>query len=293
MHPNISELLTHPVVITDGAWGTQLQLRGLPQGECPDAWNLTQPEKVREVALAYVNAGSKIILTNTFGGNICTLKKNGLESKAYEINRRGVEISRDAAGKDALVYASMGPSGIILMMGEVTEDELYTAFLNQAQALADGGADGLVIETMSDPDEAVLAIRAAKTTGLPVVGCMVFDSGKNLDRTMMGTSVEQAAEVMLKAGADVVGSNCGKGIESFIPICQRMSKAAGGKVWIKANRGLPQVMNGETTYAQTPEQFADYIPALLEAGAGFLGGCCGTTPDFIAAVSRKIQNLNS
>ncbi len=290
MHRLIEDLLAAGVTITDGAWGTQFQLRGLPLGAAPDEWNLTQPEKVMEVARAYVDAGSEIILTNTFGANYYTLKKSGLEDRAADMNREGVKLSKAAAaGTATKVFASMGPSGIILMMGEVTPDELYAAFATQAQSMAEGGVDGIVVETMSDPEEAAVAVRAAKTTGLPVVACMVFDSGKDGDRTMMGTTPEQAAESLLAAGADIIGSNCGKGIEGFVPICERLFKASGQKVWIKANRGLPTVADGQTVYTQTPEQFTDFAPALIAAGAGFLGGCCGTSPDFIAALKKKLQ----
>ncbi|MDO4585072.1 MAG: homocysteine S-methyltransferase family protein [Planctomycetia bacterium] len=289
MHPKLESLLAKKVVLTDGAWGTEFQKKGLPIGASPDIWNLTDPQKVEEVARSYVEAGSEIILTNTFGGNGFILRKSGQEEKVHELNREGVRLSKKAAGEEALVFASMGPSGIMLMMGEVTPDELYAAFEAQAIAMAEGGADGIVVETMCDPEEAALAVRAAKTTGLPVVGCMVFDSGKDLDRTMMGTTVEEAAEALLNAGADIVGSNCGKGIEGFLNVCQRLHAVSGQKVWIKANRGLPEVVHGMTRYAQTPEMFASFVPALLDAGAGFIGGCCGTSPEVIAAVKKRLQ----
>ncbi len=288
MHPLLQELIAVGPVVTDGAWGTQMQARGLPVGSCPDAWNLSEPGKVEEVARAYVDAGSRIILTNTFGANRFTLKKHGLEEKVAEINRAGVEISKRAAGDEALVFASVGPSGIMLMMGEVAPEELQEAFEVQTAAMAEGGADGIVVETMSDPAEMKLAVAAAKKTGLPVVACMVFDSGADKDRTMMGTTPEQVAEAALEAGADVVGSNCGQGITGFIKICQRLRAASGNPVWIKANAGLPQIIGGETVYTQTPEDFASHVPALVDAGAAFIGGCCGTNPDFTRAILAKL-----
>jgi methionine synthase I (cobalamin-dependent) len=142
---------------------------------------------------------------------------------------------------------------------------------------------------MSDPAEARLAVAAARQTGLPVVACMVFDSGANKDRTMMGTTPEQAAAALLAAGADVVGSNCGQGIAGFAAICRRLHDAAGGPVWIKSNAGLPQVLDGRTVYTQTAREFAEHVPRLVEAGAAFVGGCCGTTPEFIQAVKEKLQ----
>jgi methionine synthase I (cobalamin-dependent) len=144
---------------------------------------------------------------------------------------------------------------------------------------------------MSDPAEAKLAVAAARATGLPVVACMTFDSGKDLDRTMMGTTPEQAAEQLSEAGADVIGSNCGQGIEGFAAILKRLRAATDRPIWIKANAGRPEVVEGKTVWRQTSEQFASHVPALVEAGAGFIGGCCGTTPEFIKAVKEKIEAL--
>jgi len=288
MNPIIEKILAHGPVVTDGGWGTQLQARGLEPGECPDAWNLSHPEKVEGVARAYVEAGSQIILTNTFGANRITLAKYGLAEKAAEINRRGAKISQRGTGGQALVFASIGPTGKMLMMGETSEEEMRAAFAEQAQALKDGGADGLVVETMSDPAEAKIAVAAARETGLPVVGCMSFDSGKNKDRTMMGTTIEQAVNALIEAGADVIGANCGQGIEGYVPICQRLRAAAPLPIWIKANAGLPEIENGRAVYKRKPEEFAAWIPELLKAGASFVGGCCGTSPEFIKAVKKAL-----
>ena len=288
MHEVIARMIAAGPVLTDGAWGTQMQARGLDVGACPDEWNLSNPQAVEEVARAYVDAGSQVIITNTFGATRFSLARHGLEDKVVEINRAGAEISKRAAGDRAKVFASIGPSGVMLMMGEVAPDQLRDAFATQAQALADGGADGLVVETMSDPAEAKLAVEAARTTGLPVVACMVFDSGKDHDRTMMGTTPEDAAKMLAEAGADCIGSNCGQGIEGFLPICQRLHAASDRPIWIKANAGLPEIVAGETVYKQTPEGFADHVPGLIEAGASFVGGCCGTTPEFIRAVRNRL-----
>jgi 5-methyltetrahydrofolate--homocysteine methyltransferase len=199
-----------------------------------------------------------------------------------------VEISRQAARGRARVFASIGPSGKLLLSGEVTEEELRAAFAEQAQALAKGGADALVVETMSDLEEAKLAVSAARQTGLPVVACMVFDSGKDKDRTMMGNTPEQIAQALTEAGADVIGANCGQGIAGFVGICRRLRAATERPIWIKANAGLPVMVDGHAQYQTTPEQFAGFIPELLQAGASFVGGCCGTRPEFIAAISRKL-----
>ena len=288
MHALLKDLLAAGPVLTDGAWGTQLQARVLALGEFPDAWNLTHPDRVEAVARAYVEAGSQVILTNTFGANRLRLLEADLAEKVSEINRRGAEISKRAAGGRAKVFASIGPSGKMLAAGEVTTDELRAAFEEQARALATGGADGLVVETMSDLEEAILAVAAAKQTGLPVVACMVFDSGRNKDRTMTGVTPEQAAAGLAAAGADVIGSNCGQGIAGFVNLCRRLRAATDRPIWIKANAGLPELVDGRAVYRATPEEFASYIPALLEAGASFIGGCCGTSPEFIRAVDRTL-----
>jgi 5-methyltetrahydrofolate--homocysteine methyltransferase len=288
MHDLIARITAAGPAVTDGAWGTQLQARGLPVGACTDEWNLKQPDWVEEVARSYVEAGSNIILTNTFGANRFMLGRHRLADRVAEINRAGVAISRRAAGDRAKVFASMGPTGVMLMTGDVGPEQVQAAFAEQARVMAEAGADAIVIETMSDPAETVLAVKAAKETGLPVVACMVFDSGKDHDRTMMGTTPEQAAEQLAAAGADVIGSNCGQGIEGFVGICRRLHAATDRPIWIKANAGLPEVIGDRPVYRQTPQEFASFVPPLIEAGAAFVGGCCGTTPEFIRAVCEKL-----
>jgi len=288
LHPTLARLLTRRVVITDGAWGTQLQARGLSGGECPDAWNLSRPADVESVARAYVDAGSHVILTNTFRSNRLALAGYELANRVRELNVAGAQISLHATGAKALVFASMGPSGKMLMMGETTEEELKAAFEEQAEALAEAGVHGLVVETMSDLAEAMIAVRAAKSTGLPVVASMVFDSGKNKDRTMMGQTVEQCAVALADAGADVVGANCGRGIAGYLALCQRLAQAASLPVWIKPNAGLPGFVDGKLIYQTTPDEFAGFAPALMDAGARFIGGCCGSTPEFIRALAAKV-----
>lgn len=286
----LTDLLRHGPVVTDGAWGTQLQARGLAAGECPDAWNLTQPDKVVEVAQAYIHAGSRVILTNTFGANRLRLAESGLAEQTAAINRAGVELSRRAAKPaQAFVFASIGPTGKLLMAGDVAAEDLLAVFEEQASALASAGADALVVETMSDPEEAKLAVQAAKATGLPVVACMVFDSGKDKDRTMMGNTPEQVAQLLTEVGTDVIGANCGQGIAGFVAICRRMHAASNRPIWIKGNAGLPEMIDGKPVYRETPETFSHQAPALLAAGASFLGGCCGTNPQFIAALKARID----
>jgi 5-methyltetrahydrofolate--homocysteine methyltransferase len=291
MHAFIANLIKDGPVLTDGAWGTQIMKRGLKPGECPDSWNLSHPEKVEEVAREYVDAGSRVILTNTFGANRYALGKSGLADEVAEINIKGVEISRRAAGTRACVFASMGPTGKLLAAREVTENDLRQAFEEQAQAMARAAPDAIVVETMMDLTEARIAATAAKQTGFPVVACLVFDSGKARDRTMMGNTAEQAVEVLGGIGVDAIGANCGQGIEGFIPICRRMRAATGLPLWMKPNAGRPESVEGRAVYRTTAEEFVRFVPELVEAGANFVGGCCGTEPSFIHEMGRTLKDL--
>jgi len=291
MNALLYELIHAGPVLTDGAWGTELQARGLTSVEFPDAWNLTHSEQVAAVARAYVEAGSRVILTNTFGANRLRLEPHGLAGQAAEINRRGVELSRAAAQGRAAVFASMGPSGKLLLSGETTPDELRAVFEEQARALAVARPDAIVVETMGDLEEAKAALAAAKTTRLPVVVCMVFDSGKDRDRTMMGATPEQVGQELNTAGADVIGANCGVGIEAYVPVCRRLRASTDRPIWIKPNAGLPSVQAGKVVYRTSPAEFAAHLPALVEAGASFIGGCCGTNPEFIRAAQGVLQSL--
>ncbi|MDH3251847.1 MAG: homocysteine S-methyltransferase family protein [Ignavibacteria bacterium] len=281
MHQGLRHILSSTPVLCDGAWGTELQAVGLGAGECPDSWNLFHPEHVKRLAARYVEAGSRIILTNTFRANRIALQSYGLADQTTIINRAGVILSRAATQNLATVFASMGPTGKLLMAGDVTEDEVRLAFTEQAETLASAGASGIVLETFSDVAELTIALSAARATGLPVVASMVYDSGKERDRTMMGTTPEEAARAIEQAGADVIGANCGTGIEAYIPVCTRLRRATALPVWIKPNAGLPEMTGDRIVYRQTPEEFARHALALRDAGASFIGGCCGTTPEFI------------
>jgi 5-methyltetrahydrofolate--homocysteine methyltransferase len=282
----LHDLLAHGPVLTDGAWGTQMWARGLPPGELADLWNLSHPDRVEAVGKSYVDAGSQIILTNTFQANRFALRDGAQDVVA--INRAGAEISQRAAGEHARVFGSIGPTNTMLVSGDIDPDELRAAFAEQASALAEGGADAIVIETMSDLNEAVIAVEAVRSTGLPVVACMTFDTGKNKDRTMTGVLPAQAAERLVAAGADAIGANCGVGVDAAAPICAALASATDLPVWIKANAGLPELVGREVVYKMTPAEYAGHVEALLTAGAGFVGGCCGTTPEFIAAMARGL-----
>ena len=288
LHPQLAALLQKGPVLTDGAWGTELQKRGLAAGQPPEAWNLTHPDEVLAVGRAYVEAGSRILLTNTFGANRIRLAEAGLADQVQILNRRGVELSRQAAGAGVAVFASIGPTGKLLVAGEVTPEQVRSAFEEQAAALAEAGADGLVVETMTNLEEARLALSAAKSTGLPVVVCMVFDSGRARDRTLMGETPETVARALEAAGADVLGANCGQGIEGFVDLCRRFRAVTSLPLWMKPNAGLPEWVDGRPCYTTAPEAFATHALELRAAGADFLGGCCGTNPEFIRALGRAL-----
>ncbi len=285
--PLIDELISGGPVLLDGAWGTELQKRGLAVGEVPDLWNLEHADRVAEVARAYVDAGSDIILTNTFRANAIALTSHA--ENLDRVNRAGVEISKRAAGKRARVFASIGPSGKHLATKKLDEPRLRAAFEAQARALAAAGADAIVVETMTDIDEARVAVDAALATGLPVVASMVFGSGKQEHGGPTGVTPERAAEVLSSAGADVIGANCGNGIEGQVPICARLARATDRPVWIKANAGLPVPVGRKLVYRTTPEEFASQLGELIDAGARFIGGCCGTSPAFIAALRARLD----
>jgi methionine synthase I (cobalamin-dependent) len=280
----LTRWLSHPPLITDGAWGTELQKLGLAPGEVPDTWNLAHPERVQAVARSYAEAGSEIILTNTFRANAIALSMLTTD-QLDQINRAGVAISK-AAAKDALVFASIGPSGKLLASGEVSEQDLRAAFAAQAQSLAAAGADALLIETMSDIEEARIALAAARATGLPIIVSFAFDTGKNKDRTLTGATPERVAAAMAEAGADVVGANCGVGVEQAVDICARLKSACDLPLWIKPNAGLPVMEGAHARYLTSADFFASHFEAIRNAGASFIGACCGSTPEFIRALAN-------
>lgn len=289
MNITFEELLADAPVLTDGAWGTQLQVRGLAPGEFPDLWNLRWPHRVHEVAQSYVMAGSRVILTNTFGANPFRLAEINAQKQVREINCAGVWISQNAAADKAAVFASMGPSGKMIVSGDVTFYELHRGFRQQAEAFAEAGADAVVIETMSELEEARAALLAVRESGLPSIVCMVFDSGKDKDRTMMGNTPEEVAEALTKAGATAIGANCGQGIATAINVCRRLATATDLPVWMKPNAGLPELSDGAIKYKTSPQQFASYVPGLVEAGASFVGGCCGSNPEFIREIDAVLK----
>ncbi len=281
------------LLISDGAWGTQLVLRGLPFGSVPEMWNIENPDEVRATAQAYVDAGADIILTNTFGGSGIRLSRAGFAGDVIEINRIGAQLSRDAAGDDVLVFASIGPTGAFMRpLGIVSEADMIASFALQVQGFVAGGADGIVIETMSDLGEAKAALKAARdNSDLPVVVSMTFEEHKRGYSTMMGATPEQVAYELDAAGVDLIGANCGAGIEQVIGAVAALREHTRTPLWAKPNAGTPELVDGRTVFQATPEIMVQHLPMLAEAGAVVIGGCCGTTPEHIRLFALERYNL--
>lgn len=284
------------ILVADGAWGTALQERGLKGGESPELWNADHPELVFEVAESYIKAGSDLIETNTFGGNRYKLEYYKLGDRVSELNRMGVEISRKAAGENNWVIASIGPTGKMTITGEVTEDDFYRVFKEQAIALASGGADAAAIETMSALDEAVSAIKAVKAnTDLEIISTFTYEPTLQGEfRTMMGVGPAEAAVAAVNAGADIVGANCGKGYEGMKQIIEEIRNVLPDiPIIIQANAGLPELIDGVSVFPATPEEMANQNPIWIRAGVNIIGGCCGTTDKHIQVIRNAVDLSNS
>ncbi len=289
----LEKIRSGQVLLSDGGWGTFLQAKGLIPGECPELWNLNRRDEVLDIAQCYVSAGSDMVETNSSGGNSIKLAQYGLSGRTYEINKAAAEISREAAGDRIFVGGSISSTGKLLITGDITENELYDSFAEQAVALEEGGADILVIETMIALDEASVAVRAAReNTGCTIALTMTFTKTPSGDfRTIMGDSVADMVSAMKTEGAHIIGSNCGNGIADMVGIVGEIRKLDGlVPVLIHANAGLPELIDGKTFFRESPEMMASYVPGLIKAGTNIIGGCCGTTPDHIRAMAKALRH---
>jgi 5-methyltetrahydrofolate--homocysteine methyltransferase len=280
------------VRVTDGVYGTELQKKGLATGGCPELMNAEHPEVVQEIGRSYVEAGSDVIMTNSLGAHRFMLAHYGAAGRAGELAEAAATVSKRAVeGTDVKVFGSFGPTGKIVMMGEVREDELAAAFAETAEALARGGADAIVLETFNELAEAEIAVKAVKEVcKLPVVVSMAFAYGPDKSATMMGETPEQLAKMVEAVGADAVGANCGVGPQSYVKVARMLAEATELPVWIKPNAGLPVLKDGQTVFPMGPEEFASFVPELVRAGAKFIGGCCGTTPEHIRAIRKAVAS---
>ncbi len=285
----LSRLANSNILIADGATGTQLQKAGLPIGTAPERWNLENPQAVKEHYQAYVDAGSDIILTNTFGGNRIRLKMDGLHDDCVKINRQAAKLAREIAGDKILVFGDMGPTGqLIEPMGPLEEDDIIEAFMEQARALAEGGVDAFLIETMSDLSEAKAALRGVQqVSDLPVIVSFSFDTR---GRTMMGLKPDQAGQEICRLGVAAVGANCGRTLSETLTAIAVMRQAVPEAVLLaKPNAGLPKTDGNDLVYDVTPEIMAEYALRFVEAGVKIFGGCCGSTPDHIRGIAEAVK----
>lgn len=296
----LSELLTRKrILVSDGAWGTQLQARGLETGECAELWNVTHPDRVQAVAAAYVAAGSDLILTNTFQGSPIALERHGLAGRTAELNAAGARLSLEAAADSGvLVAASIGPTGMLLApLGTLTPAELESSYDVQIRALAAAGVRLLCVETMTAIEEACAAVRAARTVGrelgleLEVMATLTYERTPAGFRTVMGVDIPRAVRELEETGAEVLGSNCGNGIEQMVPITAEYRRHTARPLLIQANAGLPRLEGGRTVFPQSPEDMARRVPELIEAGANIIGGCCGTGPEHIRAIREAVDAI--
>jgi 5-methyltetrahydrofolate--homocysteine methyltransferase len=285
--------LKDKILLCDGATGTQLQKLGLGFGACGELWNLEEPERIRTVHRLYAEAGSDLLTTNTFGGTRIALARHGLEGRQREINVAGARLAREIAGEHRYVLGDMGPCGDLLdPYGDVQPEALFEDFKAQAEALLEGGADALLVETMSDPAEAAIAVKAARAAGAKVIlATYSFQKTPAGFKTMMGSDVRTALGAAIEAGADIVGSNCGTSLslEDYEALAvDLVSAAQKHPVILQPNAGSPLLVEGKAVYNETPAQMAEHVPALLASGLRIIGGCCGTGPGHISALRAKL-----
>ncbi len=293
MNRAILDLINERPVLLDGGLGTELMRRGLPQGACPETWNTERPEAVKAVHASYFEAGSDAVSTNSFGASRIKLAAHGLEARAAELNAAAARIAREAAPAGRFVAGSIGPTGKFLQpQGEFTEAEFEEAYAEQAGALAGGGADFLLIETQYDLREALVALRAARAAApsLHVFVTLTFNAYPRGYFTLMGNTVAAAAEALEKGGASAVGANCTLDSREMVGLVRAFRQATRLPVVAQANAGKPALAaDGGVLYSQSLEEYVGFVPAILEAGANVVGGCCGTGPDHIRKMSELVH----
>ncbi len=291
---NLLETLATRPLVCDGAMGTQLIEAGLPTGACGVLWSVENADAVQDIHARYRDAGCDLLTTNTFQGSREALKMHNLSDRAGELNRRAAEIARAAAGDECAVLADCGPfGGFLEPLGDTTEEELMDIFVEQFSALHKGGADAALIETMSDTNEVAVAIKAAKqVTDWPAITTYASQKSGDGYTTMMGGSPEATIKASIDAGADIVGANCGTqlDLDDYLRLAEQLVAAAGDvPVILQPNAGSPQEIDGQLTYLATPEDMAQLAGKLLDAGVRVIGGCCGTRPEHLAAMSAVVK----
>lgn len=281
------------VLVSDGAIGSLLFEKGLNPGDCPERFNLEHPEVLAEIAHAYLQAGADIIQTNTFGASPLKLSDYNLDDKTEDINQKAVEIVKQVVDSNALVSGSVGPTGkMLLPYGDIEPAAMQENYKRQIGILIESGVDLLCIETMTDLNEAVIAIQSAReiSSDIPIIATMTFDVIPQGCVTIMGNSVIEVCDKLTVAGANVIGSNCGNGTNNMITIAKEFLANTQLPVIIQSNAGIPTIIDDQVVYQETPEEFANFTKILIELGVSIIGGCCGTTPDHIKVIRQTVDN---
>ena len=287
----IKRLQNGEILLSDGAMGTELQKHGLPSGHCPEEYNFSHPQIIRSIYSDYYEAGSQIVETNSFGGNRIRLAAYNMQERTTEFCRRSAELAKEVCPPGCFVAGSIGPSGEMLKpLGNLTPEQAYDIFAEQAEALAEGGADILFVETMMAVEEAESALRAVKeASGLPVAATMTFDKTEAGIRSSWGVDAATAVERLSAAGADLLGANCGNGVEIVVEVISQMRSLTSLPLLAQPNAGLPEIIENRIVYKETPQSMAKKMREILDVGANIIGGCCGTTPDHIRAFKKLLN----
>jgi 5-methyltetrahydrofolate--homocysteine methyltransferase len=287
-------ITSRKILILDGATGSELISRGLVAGECPELWNISHPEIIKDISASYFAAGSDAVLTNTFGGSELKLKAFNLDRKAYELNFEGARNAISVKPEGKFVIGSIGPSGLMLEpFGDITYQEMTDSFAEQVKAMVSAGVDGFMLETFTDLEEIQCAIHAVKeNSDLPFFASMTFNNTPDGHRTMMGVSVKNFVEEMQTANALLVGSNCGNGILKMVDLAKEFRSVSGTvNLLFKANAGEPHLHDGAICYSESPDVFASNLTELLKTSPSAVGGCCGTNPEHIRRIKQMIDSV--
>jgi methionine synthase I (cobalamin-dependent) len=288
--PSFVELLAErPLLLADGATGTNYQNMGIEPGVAPEEWVVDAPDRVQELHRRFVAAGSDLVLTCSFGGSSLRLADEALHGRAVEVNRRAAELAREAVGDDVLVAGSLGPTGHLTEpLGPLTHDLAVATYAEQARALTDGGVDLLVLETFFSLDEGLWALEGVKSASdLPLVVSYSFDQGT---KTMMGLSPTQVVEAFAPLGIAAIGANCGKSLaDTDVIVDELVAAAAGLPLWVKPNAGVPRMVGDAVIYDAGPDDLAEHVRSYVDRGARIVGGCCGSTPQHIAAIAAALS----
>ena len=283
------------VLLADGAMGTQLIDAGLVAGQSGDEWNMSHPDRIQRIHADYVAAGSEVLITNSFQGSSLALARHGLSEQSYELNLRAARIARDCLGEGGYVLGTVGPfGGYLEPLGNTTRRELEESFAVQVSGLLDGGADGIIIETMTSQEEAAAAVAAIRRCRphVPIVGSVTFDRMADGEfRTMPGVSIADIVSFLAHQQVDVLGCNCGTGLHigDYVHLVTLYRRLSDLPIMVQPNAGKPRLDRGRIVYDESPETMADAIPTLIAAGASIVGGCCGTTPQHIKLFRRQLE----